>query len=526
MKKRRILGILLGAIILVIALTGNAFAAPSIDDVYQATAAKVLVDTSAPTIGSVGGDWAILGLSRSGYTVPDSYYGSYAERVAEEMKQAGGNLSGTKYTEYSRLILALTAIGEDVTDVGGYNLLAKLADFDNVKKQGINGLIFALLALECHDYEVPQIDGVNTYTTRELLLQELLSREITAADGTVGGFALTGNVVDPDVTAMALQALAFYQDDAKVQPVIERGISALSRLQDKQGGFSAWDSRNSESVAQAIVALCALGIDPQTDSRFIKEGNSLIDALLSFYVEDGGFTHLTTDEKADAMATEQGLYALAAYQRLQKGQTALYDMSDVFLTKDGAQVTFADVKNHWAKADVELLAGKGIIKGTAPNTFSPENQMTRAEFVTVLVRALELKEIPTTAFSDVAADAWYNGSIGAYAKQCMTEQERQGEFRPDVAISREEAADAIARAAQAAGIENNLTLEEGEEYLSRFPDTFLCGIPYRLAVAYNVQQGFLKGDEAGRLNPQGQLTRAEAVTILSRMLQKTGLLAK
>lgn len=526
MKKRRFLGGLLGAAVLIAALAGSAFAAPSVTDAYQATASKVLADTPAPTISSVGGDWAVLGLSRSGYAVPASYYSDYAERVAEAMQQARGSLSGTKYTEYSRLILALTAIGEDVTDVGGYNLLAKLADFDSVKKQGMNGLIFALLALECHDYEVPTIEGISTHTSRELLLQELLSREITAADGTVGGFALTGNVADPDVTAMALQALAFYQDNAKVQPVIERGISALSRLQDNKGGFAAWDSRNSESVAQAIVALCALGIDPQTDSRFIKEENSLLDALLSFYVEGGGFAHLATDEKADAMATEQGLYALAAYQRLQKGQTALYDMSDVFFAQDGAQVTFADVKNHWAKTDVELLATKGIIKGTAPNTFSPENQMTRAEFVTVLVRALGLKEISTEAFSDVSLDAWYNGAIGAYAKQCLKEQEQQGEFRPNAAITREEAADAIARVTQAAGIENTLTLEEGEEYLSRFPDTFLCGIPYRLALAYNVQQGFLKGDEAGRLNPQGQLTRAEAVTVLSRMLEKTGLLIK
>ena len=117
------------------------------------------------------------------------------------------------------------------------------------------------------------------------------------------------------------------------------------------------------------------------------------------------------------------------------------------------------------------------------------------------VRALGLKEISTEAFSDVSLDAWYNGAIGAYAKQCLKEQEQQGEFRPNAAITREEAADAIARVTQAAGIENTLTLEEGEEYLSRFPDTFLCGIPYRLALAYNVQQGFLKGDEAGRLNP-------------------------
>ena len=73
MKKRRFLGGLLGAAVLIAALAGSAFAAPSVTDAYQATASKVLADTPAPTISSVGGDWAVLGLSRSGYAVPASY---------------------------------------------------------------------------------------------------------------------------------------------------------------------------------------------------------------------------------------------------------------------------------------------------------------------------------------------------------------------------------------------------------------------------------------------------------------------
>lgn len=83
-----------------------------------------------PGYGSLNGDWTVFGLARSGVQVAGKYYETYYGNVEAAVTEAGGKLSETKYTEYSRLVLALTAIGRDPRDVGGYDLLMPLADFD------------------------------------------------------------------------------------------------------------------------------------------------------------------------------------------------------------------------------------------------------------------------------------------------------------------------------------------------------------------------------------------------------------
>ena len=138
------------------------------------------------------------------------------------------------------------------------------------------------------------------------------------------------------MTAMALQALAHYADNADVKAAAERGFAALSSIQKDNGGYASWGSVNSESIAQVIVACTAWGIDPSTDSRFVKSGGSPIDALLEFYIPDGkGFAHVLettggyTGGEVNAMATDQACYALVAYDRFVNNKNALYDMTDV-----------------------------------------------------------------------------------------------------------------------------------------------------------------------------------------------------
>ena len=136
------------------------------------------------------------------------------------------------------------------------------------------------------------------------------------------------------MTGMALQALApYYGTEETVKAAVEKGLQALHNMQDDDGGFSTFDGASgktgtSESSAQVIVALTALGIDPDTDERFVRNGVSVLDALLAYSVEGGGFRHLMSGER-DGMATEQGYYALTAYSRFRNGQSALYDMTDV-----------------------------------------------------------------------------------------------------------------------------------------------------------------------------------------------------
>lgn len=289
------------------------------DSSLELTASWLKESVPEPSYGSVGGEWMIFGLARSELGGMEEYFESYGESVAAYTAQQGGVLHAKKYTEYSRVILAWTAIGRDASDVGGFNLLIPLADFEQTVFQGINGPVFALLALDGGSYEIPENAANSTQATRDMYVDYILNAEVSG-----GGWSLTGGAADIDLTAMALQALAKYQDKPGVAQAIERGVTFLSENQNDEGGFTAYEAESSESISQVIVALTELGI-PMDDERFVKNGNTLESRLLQFRLEDGSFRH-TLDGDSDQLATEQAFYALVAIDRMEQGKTSLYSM--------------------------------------------------------------------------------------------------------------------------------------------------------------------------------------------------------
>lgn len=294
-----------------------------LDELYKTTG-DFMGTLGTPTVNSTGGEWMVIGLARSGRPVPAGYYDNVVEYVKAKA-DANERLHRAKVTDNARVILALTSIGKDVTNVGGHNLLKGLDNMAYVQTQGINGPIFTLIALDSHNY--PTMGDV----TREKLIQAILDAQLTD-----GGWTLSGENADPDMTAMAIQALApYYKTNETVKAAVDKALDVLSELQLATGGFGSWGTENSESCAQVIVALTALGIDPAKDSRFIKNGLTILDALASYYVDGGGFRHIASGDR-DGMATEQGYYALAAYYRFLNGQTRLYDMTDVAIQTGGS----------------------------------------------------------------------------------------------------------------------------------------------------------------------------------------------
>lgn len=282
----------------------------------------ILAATPAPAPGSVGGEWAVFALARAGAETPKGYYSGYRERLVKKLRENGGILHQQKYTEYARTVLALTAIGEDPADVEGYDLLAPLGDYDQVTWQGVMGPIMALLALDCGGYEVPQAPEGKTQADRESYVDFIL--EYQAADG---GFALTkGGAGDVDVTAMALQVLAKYLDREDASDAVDRGLDFLSAQQGEDGGYGSWGTVNAESAAQVLVALCELEIGPE-DGRFVKNGHTVVDGLLAFWLPGRGFSH-TLGGSVNAIATEQGTYALAALARFRAGEPSLYRITE------------------------------------------------------------------------------------------------------------------------------------------------------------------------------------------------------
>lgn len=288
MKVKRII---VSALLLALFLTGCAGPAAA-DTALDALDAYYAETKLAPNEYLRALAWAKNGAGYDGWQV-DCY-----AAAEETLRACDGVLSNTKSTEYSAVILTLTAAGYDARDVAGYDLTEALFDTGFVTKQGINGAIFALLALDSGEYPAP--DGL-----RDALVDAILARQLSD-----GGFAFSGERADPDMTAMALSALAAYIDRADVAEAVAAGLDALSALQDENGGFASYGDENAESCAQVILALTALELPP-SDERFVKNGVSVLDALLAYGLEDGSFSHVPGGE-TDAMATMQAYAALTA----------------------------------------------------------------------------------------------------------------------------------------------------------------------------------------------------------------------
>ena len=341
-------------------------AALNLDSIYKTTG-DYLVKGAAPSTGSIGGEWKVLGLARSGRNVPsaDAYYASvvdYVSKTADAQERLDN-----KPTESARLILALTAIGKDVTNVGGHDLLKGLNSMDYIKTQSVNGPIFTLLALDSRSY------AVSGDVTRDGLVAAILATQLDN-----GGWPVmkSKTAADIDMTAMAIQALApYYSKNEAVKAAVDKALTFLSGAQTQDGGYAenVGGTNSSESAAQVLVALCAMKIDPLNDSRFIKSNHSVLDALCSYYVTGGGFKHTASGER-NAMATEQCYYALAAYFRMKNGQNFLYDMTDVkFVCADGNH------QGEWTVVKAATCTEDGTEKRTCTICGAEETRTIKAK---------------------------------------------------------------------------------------------------------------------------------------------------
>lgn len=304
---------------------------PGFDEAYAGAKAYIQSAVSAPVVSYLFGEWAVLGQARAKVPLSEAYIAAYYEKVVAYVKANIGSdgilrkpddKNTPVITDNERIILALTAIGKDPTNVGDKNLLTALQDKDIMKvtdtsKTDINGLVMGLLALNSRNYT----------SDTSWLVQAVLEQQ--NKDGSWSASADTKPVGDVDMTAMALQALAPYHKDGGNETVNTAVEKALNWLSGKYR--SGYDS--SESCAQVVIALSALNLDANTDARFTKtvEGKTLsvLGNLLQYRVaENGGFKHQFADKAVNEMATEQALCAMAAYARFTEKANALYDMTD------------------------------------------------------------------------------------------------------------------------------------------------------------------------------------------------------
>ena len=322
-------------------------------------------------------DWIALAMGRFGYFDPGdgNYYNlyddadgyqAYLQAMQDYMEstyeEQDGILHSAKATEWHRAVVAIMALGGNPTSFGSYNgqPLNLIADgsydcaIGDPGKQGINGWIWGLIALDTGRFEVP----ADAPFDRERFITEILKMQLT--DGVngnrYGGWVLGGygSSSDVDITGMAIQALApYYNEDTvytyvnansgeelskTVRECVDEALERLSSMLNASGGFASWNTNNVESIAQVVVALTSLGIDITEDERFISsDGKTLLDGMLQFRLSDGGFCHVL-NSGWNSMATDQATYALVAIWRQQNGLRALYDMRGDWTREETAAI--------------------------------------------------------------------------------------------------------------------------------------------------------------------------------------------
>lgn len=321
-----------------------------LEDIFQwkksqegiSTNEKLLSGEMLEYAGSSALDWYVLAMGRCGYEENyEDYASAMKEQILKKYKTAD-KLDANSATEWHRQIVTLLAVGEEpeyiVDDMGNVINLVADGTYDRGKtkdlgEQGLNGYIWALIAMDAKDYQVPS----GACDTREAVLTTILTGQ--NADG---GFALVEGISDVDMTAMALQAMAPYYEDettfsiegqeglAKeitVKQVVEEALDYLSGCQLENGAMGYDGEAVAESTAQVITALSCLGIDLREDERFVKNDKNLLDGMLLFRNDDGGFSHLLSDDEreSNSLVGEQVALAMVAYVRCCLGENCIYD---------------------------------------------------------------------------------------------------------------------------------------------------------------------------------------------------------
>jgi len=298
---------------------------------------------------------------------------------------------------------------------------------------------------------------------------------------------------------------------------------------------------SSESISQTIIALNLLGIGLD-DSRFVKNGNDLLDALVAFRLNDGSFCHVM-NMGYDVMATQQAMLALDSMRRTADALPGIYDLSDrrtvdrsfVGLPGKDSRIsvphktvnipTFPDIHGLDEAEAILALAHRGILNGMGDGNFAPQGLLTRAQFCAMAQRALGLPVYAVSAqvFSDVPFGAWYHSSVmSAYGFGAVNGM-GNGTFAPEKTITRQEAAVLVSRLAEKCGMTVDYDDTAARNVLSQFGDYRTCGDWAKEGLAFCYANGILD-DSVMNIQPTQAVSRAEAARMFYAMLDAALLL--
>ncbi|MFH5181687.1 S-layer homology domain-containing protein [Paenibacillus sp. TAB 01] len=188
-------------------------------------------------------------------------------------------------------------------------------------------------------------------------------------------------------------------------------------------------------------------------------------------------------------------------------------------------ITFSDVANHWSKDAVNDMGSRMVINGTGEDTFSPDRDITRAEFAAIIVRGLGLRlEKGVAPFSDVKESDWYSGAIKTAYEYHLINGFEDGTFHPMDNITREQAMVILSEAMRLTELKAKLEPKAAEETLRAFTDDSSASPWAADGIADSVEAGIVSGREGMQLAPKAFITRAEVAAMIKRLLQNSGLI--
>ncbi|MDD7388888.1 MAG: fibronectin type III domain-containing protein [Lachnospiraceae bacterium] len=340
------------------------------------------------SVSKYGDEWTIFTILRAGGSISE-------EDKAAYLASAKAKLDEDKVlepTDYARMVLTLGVMGQNPESFYGYNLIEKLYT-RNLDGWSSNFISWTLLALDSGNYKIPE----NAANTRERLIERLLSFQM--ADG---GFALSNDRSDVDMTGMIMQALAPYNNSehSEVQEAFEKALGWLQEHVTDNAGFAATYSENSCSTAQILTALCAAGIDPlDPANEFTVGSDNVITNLYSYKAYSGFYWDPTQESSGNSVATQQVTYALEAYRRFAAGENSLYDLTDVNLneeqkaaqdfTKKAEALPAADKLKLTDKTKVEEVRNAYNNLSAAARAYVTEETLTKLETAENTIAKLE-----------------------------------------------------------------------------------------------------------------------------------------
>lgn len=270
-------------------------------------------------------DWTAYVVNGAGVD-PVSIDKNYVEKIKSKIQAQNGAV-GTQMTDYERTLVGLVSAGQDVTHFvyddamyassgGTKGYIDFIREIRNGVAgglgQGINAAIWGLAALNAVDYDKAAYS--DTLYNEDYFIEYILKNK--SGEGWAFG---TGGSADPDMTGMALYALAPYRDDTRQfggTTVKAEGMKAIKHMgvtQLENGRFGSWGTVNSCSSAQVIMGIVAWGIDPQGEMFTKKNGNALT-GLMSYYLGDGTFKYTNSfDPSFGTPQSLEGLISVISY---------------------------------------------------------------------------------------------------------------------------------------------------------------------------------------------------------------------